>query len=343
MKVQDILKKFQKNRKLAYLSAAIFLFIIYKIYVWIYTESTDNAYIESDISTVSGQVSGNVSEVLCVDNKEVKAGDVLARIDNTPHKAALEIAIAKRKSGEYALASVEQKIELENNNLKKAEELVEFSKTNLELSLADYERELALHKDKYSSQKSLDESKSALEKSKFDLSQSLISLEISKKNLEVLQTQKSMNLLDLEVLKQNQITSEDDLKNTVIVSPIDGVIASNGIRSGNYVRPGTPLVSIVPRQVYIKANFKETQILHMHKDQDVEFTVDAIKGRKFYGKIRGIYPATGSKFSLIPSDNATGNFTKIVQRIPVIIDFDNGQEGANMIRTGMSVTVNVKY
>ena len=152
-----------------------------------------------------------------------------------------------------------------------------------------------------------------------------------------------MNHLDLEVLKQAQITAEDGLKNTIILSPIDGVIASNGIRKGNFVRPGTPLVSVVPKHSFIRANFKETQVVNLTPGEEVVFTVDAIKGHKFTGKIRGIYPATGSKFSLIPSDNATGNFTKIVQRIPVIIDFDHAQEGAEMIRTGMSVTVKARY
>jgi membrane fusion protein (multidrug efflux system) len=343
MKIQDIIKKIKTNRNLAYIVAAIILLIIYKIYVWSNTEATDNAYIDSDISTVSSQISGNISEVICVDNQEVKQGDVLAKVDDTTYKAALASAAAKTRAGEYALASTDQKIELESDNLKKAQELIDFSKTNLDLATTDYKRQVALNKDKYSSQKSVDEEKVSLEKAKFDLSQANIAFEISKTNLEILNTQKLIDQLNLEVLKQTQITAENDLKNTMITSPINGVIASNGIRKGNYVRQGTPLVSIVPKQAYVRANFKETQVNNLTIGQDVIFSVDAIKGYKFYGKIRGIYPATGSKFTLIPTDNATGNFTKIVQRIPVIIDFDHAQEGSEMIRTGMSVDVKARY
>lgn len=343
MKIQDIIKKIKTNKKLAYILASVILIVIYKIYVWSKTEATDNAYIDSDISTVSSQVNGDVSEVLCIDNQEVKQGDVLARIDDTTYRAALASAIAKTKSGEYALSSTDKKIELESDNLKKAQQLIDFSKTNLDLATTDYNRQVALNKDKYSSQKALDEEKAALEKAKFDWAQANIAFEMAKTNLEILNTQKSMNQLDLEILKQNQITAENDLKNTAITSPIDGIVASNGIRKGNYVRPGTPLVSIVPKQLYVKANFKETQVPNLTIGQDVTFSVDAVKGYNFHGKIRGIYPATGSKFSLIPTDNATGNFTKIVQRIPVIIDFDHAQEGAEMIRTGMSVTVHARF
>jgi membrane fusion protein (multidrug efflux system) len=339
----DIIKKFKNNRSLAYVVAGVILLIIYKIYVWSNTESTDNAYIDSDISTISSQISGSVHEVLCLDNQEVKQGDVLAKIDDTTYKAAVTSAIAKVKSGEYALESIGQKIALEGDNLKKAQELVEFSKTNLGLAVTDYKRQLALNKDKYITQKALDEEKAALEKAKFDYSQADIAFAISKKNLDLLNTQKLMNQLDLEILKQTQITAENDLKNTLITSSIDGVIASNGIRKGNFVRPGTPLVSIVPKQLFVKANFKETQVNKLTALQEVVFTVDAVKSYKFHGKIRGIYPATGAKFSLIPTDNATGNFTKIIQRIPVIIDFDQSQDGAEMIRTGMSVTVKARF
>jgi len=342
-KFSDFIKKIRVDKNLLYIILAVLIFIIYKIYVWSNTESTDNAYVDSDISTVSSQISGNISEVLCIDNQQVKAGEVLAKIEDTKYKAALEVAISKTKNGEFALSSIEQKIALENDNLIKVQQLVDFAKTNLDLAMIDYKRNVSLHNEKYNSQKVLDESKSLLEKAKFDFGQANIALSMSKKNLEILEIQKFITQQDLEALKQLEISAKEDLKNTVIVSPIEGVIASNGIRLGNFVRQGTPLVAVVPSKSYIRANFKETQIVHMHPEQEVKFTVDAIKGRKFYGKIRGIYPATGSKFSLIPADNATGNFTKIVQRIPVIIDFDYTQEGVNMIRTGMSVDVHVRY
>ncbi|MGV2433456.1 MAG UNVERIFIED_CONTAM: HlyD family secretion protein [Rickettsiaceae bacterium] len=171
--------------------------------------------------------------------------------------------------------------------------------------------------------------------------QAKMNLEITTKNLNILNTEKLIKNAELTALRESYKSAQKALNDTIIKSPIDGVVASNSLRKGNIVRQGMPLLMIVPKTRYVKANFKETQVTKFEIGQDVEFEVDAIKGAKFKGKIKHIYPATGSKFSLIPADNATGNFTKIIQRIPVIIEFDNEQEKAYLIRTGMSTRVKV--
>lgn len=127
----------------------------------------------------------------------------------------------------------------------------------------------------------------------------------------------------------------------LILSPIAGTIAMHNIRLGNYVQPGMPLAAIVPSKLYLKANFKETQIANFEVGSEVSFNVDAASGRKFVGRVKLIYPATGAKFALLPTDNATGNFTKIIQRIPVIIEFDNNQEGVGKFKAGMSCVVSI--
>lgn len=127
-----------------------------------------------------------------------------------------------------------------------------------------------------------------------------------------------------------------------IQSPIDGTIAMHHIRLGNYVQPGMPLAAIVPEKLYLKANFKETQIEYFDVGSEVTFKVDAVRGSSFVGKVKSIYPATGAKFSILPPDNATGNFTKIIQRIPVIIEFDNNQDGASKLKAGMSSFVTIR-
>ena len=148
------------------------------------------------------------------------------------------------------------------------------------------------------------------------------------------------------LVEENQEVSVGDpvavIGDTTITSPIAGTIAMHKIRLGNYVQPGMPLAAVVPKNLYLRANFKETQIDSFSVASEVKFTVDALKNTEFKGKVKSIYPATGSKFSLIPPDNATGNFTKIIQRIPVIIEFDNNQEGASKLKAGMSSIVTIQ-
>ena len=340
---KDSLKKLHQlknNKKFQYLIAGIALIFVYKFYVWINTEKTDNAYVKADITLVSSEINGKVIEVLIKDNMPVKKGEVLAHIDNTLYKANLEQAEVKLKTAEYALLITQQKMVMEQTNLSKARESLKLAEINFEITERDYKRTISLNKDQFNSQKAVDSSKSAFEKAKNDLVQGKLSIEVTMENLDMLALQKKSDIASIENAKQAKIIAEKDMANTVIVSPIDGVSAGNGLRVGNFVATGMPLIYIVPNYTYIVANFKETQIVKFKEGQEANISFDAISGN-YKGKIRSISPASGSTFSLIPVDNATGNFTKIVQRIPVIIEFDKSQTGLESLGVGMSTSVSI--
>ena len=334
------LKALSRNKPFQYLATIIAIIFIYKIHIWMNTESTDNAYVKADITLISSEINGKVIEVLIKDNIPVKKGDILARIDDISYKAALEQATLKLQSSEYATLITDQKLIMEQTNLENAQETLKLGEINFDLAERDYKRNLALSKDQFNSQKALDSSKSAYEKAKTALAQGKLAVQTSQENSEMLALQKKTNSGDIEAAKQAQIVAQKDMKNTVIVSPIDGVSAGSGLRVGNFLSVGTPLIYIVPKDMYIVANFKETQVADFREGQEVQVEFDAISG-KYKGKIRNISPASGATFTLIPVDNATGNFTKIVQRIPVIIDFDNNFKGLENLGVGMSTSVSV--
>ena len=340
---KDSLKKLHRlknNKKFQYVIVGIALILLYKFYVWINTEKTDNAYVKADITLVSSEINGKVVEVLVKDNMSVKKGEVLARIDNTLYKANLEQAVLKLQTAEYTLLITQQKMIMEQTNLSKAKESLKLAEVNLEITERDYRRTIALNKDQFNSQKVVDSSKSAFEQAKNALAQGKLSVETAMENLEMLALQKRSDLASIESAKQAKIIAEKDMTNTVVISPIDGVSAGNGLRVGNFVATGMPLIYVVPNNIYVVANFKETQIVKFQDGQEVNISFDAISGC-YKGKIRSISPASGATFSLIPVDNATGNFTKIVQRIPVIIEFDNSQKGLESLGVGMSTSVSV--
>ena len=335
-----ILNQIKNNRPTQFVLTLLVVILFYKFYVWINTEKTDNAYVQGDITLVSAEINGRVTSVVTQENVMVKVGDVLARIDDTAYKATLEQSMSKLQAAEYALLITNQQIIIEQTNLDKANENVKTAQINFGLAERDYKRNLALTTDKFSSQKVLDTAKSALEQARNALAQSQLAIQASQQNTALLTLQQKSNLADVDIATQAKIMAEKDMKSTVVVSPIDGVTASSGLRVGNFVSVGMPLIYVVPNAMYIIANFKETQITNFKDDMDVRIKFDALPGH-YKGKIRGVSPASGAIFSLIPVDNATGNFTKIVQRIPVTIDFDNNQKGLEGIGVGMSVNVTI--
>lgn len=344
MSIQDSFKKLRQELKVnkIFQSVIIVLLLIwvYKFYVWVNTEKTDNAYVKADITLISSEINGRVTKVVVKDNMLVKKGDILAHIDDTAYKAALEQASLKLQTAEYASLITAQKIIMEQTNLSKAQEALGLAQVNFSLAERDYKRNNALTKDHFNSQKALDISKSLFEQSKAAVAQAKLAIEVLQENLELLSLQKKSDLLAIESAKQAKIISEKDMANTVIVSPIDGTAAGNGLRQGNFIVVGMPLIYIVPKNMYIVANFKETQIVSFKEGQEADISFDAISGH-YTGKVMSISPASGSTFSLIPTDNATGNFTKIVQRVPIIIEFDNDQKGLEALGVGMSTSISI--
>jgi membrane fusion protein (multidrug efflux system) len=324
-------------------TACAIVFFSYEFYVWTKTETTDNAYVEADISLVSSQVGGVITKIFCTENQRVERDDILAEIDDTDYKSELDKAISAIDVATKNISIATQKIEIEKINIKKLEENLHFTQENYDVALREYKRTSTLASSNFSSGKLLDSAKIGSEKAKLELSQTALALESTIKNLALLKTQKTIDEANLNGLLQNKAIAENAYRNTKIRAAISGIITNVGIKTGNFVRVGQTLAAIVPTQsLYIKANFKETQVTKFDIGADAWVKFDGISGRTVKGYVKSISPAAGSKFSLIPPDNATGNFTKVVQRFPVIIDFTVPDDIVALVKTGMSASVSVR-
>lgn len=333
-----------KHAKLiAGVCALVLLFVTYRIYVWANTQSTDNAYVEADISSVSAEVSGVIDHVLVRENNFVKEGQIIAQINAADYKAKYEQAEANLDGAIRNIEMIEQNIKLAIIKQNKAVEAHEFAEENFRIVEIDYKRITELSKDNFASKKNLDNTKIAYEKAKSDLFQALLDLETSRENVKLLEIEKLVAIAKSNTALQERNLAKRALDNTNIRSPIDGIIGNSSIRDGNFIRPGVVLFSVVPiDKLYVKANFKETQISKFRPGMIATIEIDSESGTKIKGVIRNVSPATGAKFSLLPPANATGNFTKIVQRVPVIIDFTVPDDIKDKIVPGMSTLTSVR-
>jgi membrane fusion protein (multidrug efflux system) len=329
---QNFIEKNTKDIKgKAILSAilVVTLYVLYSIYAWINTQSTDNAYLEGNITLITPKVSGEIKSVNFIENNFVKSGDVLIKIDDVIYKAALDQA---KSAMEGAVLS----IKISEDELSLAKLTYEQAKLDLEQAKNELNRVSKLAHDSFSSKKLLENAQVIWKKAK-------LGLEASEEKLSLAEFAITAKRLAAESAKNALIIAQENYDNTQVKAPIDGIITSSSAKVGSSPRPGLPIFAIVPKDgLYLKANFKETQISKFKSGMNTDVKFDAIKGVHFKGKIRNLYPATGSKFSLIPTDNATGNFTKIVQRVPVIIDVEIPEEYKSRISVGFSAHVNIR-
>ena len=344
--IESLIDKFNSYRYARYISVAaslLLLFFTYEIYVWAKTQSTDNAYVEADISSISSEVNGVIDKVLVKENNVVEANQIIAKIKDDDHKANFNKAEAALDGARRDIEIIEQDIKLSNIEQQKTDEAYQFAVESFRISEIDYKRIQSLSKDNFASKKNVDSTKILFEKAKSDLVQAEFNMQTSKENLTLLEIKRFASIAKYNTSSAELDLAKRALDNTVIRSPIRGMIGNSSLREGNYIRAGSVLFSVVPiDELYIKANFKETQISKFKSGMKVEILVDSEQGEKIEGEIRNVSPATGAKFSLIPPSNATGNFTKIVQRVPVIIDFRVPERVKNKIVPGMSVFVKVR-
>ena len=271
-----------------------------------------------------------------MDNEKVNKGQLLAQIKEEDYKI-------KEMQAKSAIAIVNFELELKKQNINLQK--IEIKKIESALKSAgvknNFKRIIELKKDNFSSNKSLDATKSDLEKAKFNLEKTILDLQSAKTKLLSLELEKEITL---NLAKTQYVYDEMalKLKNTKIISPVDGIIANNNLKLGNFVKEGMPVLTIVnTKNIYLKANFKENQTAKIIPGMKAEIFIDSFPKIKILGQVRSVYPATSAKFSLIPSDNATGNFTKVVQRIPVLIDFIVPKELEDKVSVGMSTYVKV--
>lgn len=322
--------------------AVITCFLIYRVYIWTKTQYTDNAYLEAEISSVSSEVSGIISEILVEENNKVTHGQIIAKIKDDDYRANYEKTLATLERAKRDIEIIDQNIKLAQIEQTKAKESLEFAETNLKFTQVDYNRIQALSKDNYASKQKLDSTEIALEKAKNEFSQAKLNMQSSQEKLALLELQRLSSIAKHTTTAQEVILAKRNLDNTLIRSPIDGTVGNSSLKLGNYITAGVVLFAVIPEKLYVKANFKETQVTNFKTGIEAVMTFDSESDYEVIGYIRNLSPVTGAKFSLLPPSNATGNFTKIVQRIPVSIDFDIPQELIGKLSPGMSTIVKIR-
>ncbi|MBD9453362.1 HlyD family secretion protein [Rhizobium sp. RHZ02] len=302
-----------------------------------FIESTDDAYVKADYTTVAPKVSGYVAAVLVGDNDAVEAGQVLAKIDDRDHQAALSQVKADVKAATAAITNLDAQIELQQSIIGQARATIDASLATLDFARSDAARSQRLITNGVGTQSRAEQSQSLRDQAQAALERDRAALVAAEKKVPVLQTQREQAVAQRERAAAAQHQAELNLSYTQIIAPVDGTVGARTIRVGQFVTSGTQLMAVVPlHSVYVVANFKETQLTHVRAGQPVEVKVDSFPDVEIKGHVDSISPASGLEFSLLPPDNATGNFTKIVQRIPVKIVIDD-EKVSGLLRAGMSV------
>jgi membrane fusion protein (multidrug efflux system) len=304
--------------------------------------STDDAYVHADATTLAAKVSGYVSAVSVADNADVHAGDVIARIDDGDYRLAVDAARDKVATQQATVARIGQQITAQEAVVADANAKLASAQAVQTRTESELKRQQALATKQFASQQTLEQAQSNRDQAIASVHSARAAIASAIANVGVLEAQQQEAERQLQELKTAQAKAERDLSFTVIRAPIDGVIGNRAMQVGDYVQPGQRLASLVPlTDVYIDANFKETQLSRLRPGQPVTVSVDALPNHDIKGVVASVSPASGSMFSLLPPDNATGNFTKIVQRLPVRIRLPADVKAQRLLRPGMSVVVDV--
>jgi len=304
-------------------------------------EKTDNAFVEADTTNVAPQLSGRVVEVLVADNQTVQAGQILVRLDDADQKAELAQAQANLQAAIAAVGNVDAQAAQEQATIAARAAAVTQAHAQANLANAEVERYGKLAAEGWVSQQRIQTQQATAETARASVAQARAALVAEQRTAGVLGSAREQGVAAVEQARARLEQAQVALDRTVIRAPVAGVVGARSVRVGQYVNAGAQMLSIVPmRDAYVVANFKETQLDRMRIGQDVEITADAFPDRKIHGRIDSFAPATGSEFALIPVENATGNFTKITQRVPVRIAVARN-EGGLALRPGLSLEVRV--
>lgn len=301
-----------------------------------YLESTDDAYVKADSTIIAPKVSGYIAEVLVDDNETVKPGQVLARIDDRDFRTALKQASADVAAAEAAIHNLDAQIELQQPLIQQQAAEVEAAEANLKFAQQERGRYDDLMKSGSGTIQRAQQTDATFRAHTAQLMQSRAGLIAVNKKIKVLSTQRAQAVAQADRARALEQQAELNLSYTQIVAPVDGTVGARSLRVGQFVQAGTQLMAVVPLDaVYVVANFKETQLTNVRSGQPVEIKIDSFHATTLKGHVDSLSPASGLEFALLPPDNATGNFTKIVQRVPVKIVLDDRKLNG-LLRPGMS-------
>ena len=282
--------------------------------------STDDAYVGAPVSTISSRVSGHVVAVAVVNNQSVKAGDLLAKIDDGDYRLAVESAQRKIETQNASLARLDSQSLQQNAAITQARAQISAAEADAQRAQGDFDRAQTLAAADFNSRAKLDQARADRDRTQAALQSALAGLTAAEAGLDVLKAQKSELASSKSELETVLARATRDLSFTEIRAPFDGVVGNKAVQLGQFVQTGMRLLALVPLEsVYVDANLKETQIAPLKIGMRAEIRADAFPDRVFEGHIESLAPATGAQFSLLPPENATGNFTKVVQRVPVRI------------------------
>ena len=304
--------------------------------------STDDAYVGAHNTTLASKISGYVASIPIEDNTPVRAGDVIATIDDGDYKLAVDAAREKVATQQATVDRIGRQAVAQAANIDQAKAQMTSAQAAAKKMQLEFERQQALAAQKFASQQLLEQAESNRDQAAASVQSAQAVIDAAAANLDVLKAQQQEAARTLDELGTTLAKAERDLSFTIIRAPVDGVFSNRGVQTGDYVQTGQRVASLVPlRDVYIEANFKETQLAQLRPGQPVSISVDALPEHAIKGTVASLAPASGAVFSLLPPDNATGNFTKIVQRLPVRIEVPSGVAAQRLLRPGMSVVVSV--
>ncbi|KQB38546.1 Secretion protein HlyD family protein [Flavobacterium aquidurense] len=312
--------------------------------IWFYVfnrnhEETNDAQVEQYVTPIMSRITGYVQEVRFDENQFVHKGDTLVIIDNREYKSKLNVALADVQNAKQSSVVAEKNVATTASSTAIGESQLAAAKTNLWKTKLEYDRYKALVKDEAATSQQLEKVKADYESAQAHLQEMRDRIQSS--NLSTSQAQANVPTTQTNIASKQAVADNAALflSYTIITAPYNGWVGKRTLQPGQMVKEGQSLLSIVSKEKWITANFKETQLQYLTVGQEVKIQADAINGKEFTGVVTSLSPASGARFSLLPPDNATGNFVKIEQRIPVRIQLKDTDKQADFLRAGMNITV----
>lgn len=335
-------RKFVMIGVLGLLALAAIGYGAYFVLVGRFYVSTDDAYVRSNNTMLGARVSGHVAAIVPRDNSLVRAGDVIFRIDDGDYRIAVDAARSKIATQQATIDRIGRQVTALESAVEQTRAQLTSAEAALKRADLDFERQQALSTKGFASRATFEVSEASRDQGAAAVRSAQAAFDAARDNVEVTKAQQAEARAQLAELQTQLAKAERDLAFTSVRAPIDGTFSNRLVNSGDFIQAGQRLANIVPLdEVFIDANYKETQLKRIRPGQPVKISVDAYGHRKFAGIVDSISPAAGSVFTLLPPDNATGNFTKIVQRLPVRIRVPKEVARQNLLRAGMSVYTTV--
>ena len=335
-------RKFVMMGILALLALAAAAYGIHYVLVGRFHVSTDDAYVRANNTTLGARVSGHITAILPGDNALVRAGDVIFRIDDGDYRIAVDAARTRIATQQATIERIGRQVTALESAAEQAKAQVASADAALKRAGLDFDRQQALNTKGFASRATFEVSEAGRDQGVASVKAAQAAYDAARDNVEVTRAQQAEARAQLAELQTSLAKAERDLDFTSVRAPVDGTFSNRLVNTGDFIAAGQRLGNVVPlNDVFIDANFKETQLKRIRPGQPVTISVDAYGHRKFAGVVDSISPAAGSVFTLLPPDNATGNFTKIVQRLPVRIRVPKDVAKQNLLRAGMSVYATV--